>query len=404
MVIESIRVLILSHFYPTPTDSSPGVFFHEQAKQLQAQGTQVIVIAPVPWFPKDLYIKSKWRNYADIPLYAEIDGILVYYPRYFRPPGAWFRAWSGISMYIGLKRLVDQLHQHTNFDLINSHALFPAGHTGLLLGQRLNLPTVCVLHGRDTFVLPFENKYTRRVSMQIICQTDQLIVVSKALKKAAEALAKPKHPVHVVYNGVDTQRFRPDNPEIARKKLALPLNAPLILFIGTGLKHKGLYDLLAVQDLIQQSYPTSKLVVVGANMEQIYASNPTLTERAKSWLIAAGVRPSAEIPTWINACDLLVLPSHSEGLGCVLLEAAACERPTVGTRVQGIQEAIQDGVTGVLVDQDKPIDLAKAIIELLDNPERRAQMGQAGRQRIITQFQWTHNAQHTINLYRELLS
>ncbi|MFC1975745.1 glycosyltransferase, partial [Chloroflexota bacterium] len=184
----------------------------------------------------------------------------------------------------------------------------------------------------------------------------------------------------------------------------LPLEVPLLLFVGTDIRHKGLRDLLEAQDIIRQAYPTSKLIVIGADMEEIYTLDEPLAKKAASWLITAGIRPPAEIPIWMNACDLFVLPSKSEGLGCVFLEAAACCRPAVGTRVPGVQEAIQDKVTGLLVDKGDIHGLARTIIELLDNPERRVQMGQAGHRRVTTQFQWVHNAQRTIKLYHELVS
>lgn len=399
-----ISALILAYFYPTPKDASTGIFLHEQAKQLRDQGVQITVIAPAPWTPKILRYHPKWRRYAQTPAYAQIDGLSIYYPRYFRPPGAWFRALSGLSMYHSIKPLAQTLHHREKFNLVNSHALFPAGHAGLLLGQQFDLPTVCVMHGSDIFVHANESKYTRRVGAQIITQTDQVITVSQALKQSVEALAKPKRPVQVVYNGVDIQRFRPlDNPKQARQRLGLPPDIPLILFIGRDVKLKGLPRILAVQDLIREAHPDSKLVVVGADMNQINQLDANLVNQAASWLHAVGVRPPEEIPDWMNACELLVLPSQSEGLGCVLLEAAACKRPAIGASVQGIKEAIQHGVTGLLVDTDKPDQLAAAVIELLNNPEKRAQMGEAGYQRVVSQFQWRHNAQQTIELYHNLL-
>jgi len=361
------------------------------------------VVAPVPWVPQWLSRPQRWQKYTQTPAQATIDGITVYYPRYIRPPGAWFRGLSGLSMYYSIRGLVRRLHHRQKFDLINSHTIFPAGHAGLLLGRHLDLPTVCVLHGSDLFVHPFENKLTRRVATQVLSQTDQLVTVSQALRAAVKQLATPGRPVRVIYNGVDTHQFRPSNNAAQiRQKLGLPLQVPVILFVGRDLKQKGLPTLLAGQDIIKRNYPHSKLIVVGADKNQLDSLDPALIKKAGPWLVVAGVRPPEEMPLWMNASDLLVLPSRSEGLGCVLLEAAACQRATIGVRVGGIQEAIEHNVTGLLVDNNRPDDLANAIVKLLDNPEQRANMGLAGYRRVLSKFQWSHNAHQTIELYRQL--
>ncbi|MFC1976628.1 glycosyltransferase, partial [Chloroflexota bacterium] len=147
MTSQSISVLLLSHLYPNPVNPAFAVFVHEQVKQLHLQGIRITVMAPVPWWPPQFGFNSRWSNYAKVPERTQMDGVSIYYPRYFRPPGSWFRAWSGFAMYFGVKRLANRLHHHLHFNLIHSHTLFPAGHAGLLLGQQLDLPTICVLQG-----------------------------------------------------------------------------------------------------------------------------------------------------------------------------------------------------------------------------------------------------------------
>lgn len=112
-----------------------------------------------------------------------------------------------------------------------------------------------------------------------------------------------------------------------------------------------------------------------------------------------------DIPLWISASDILVLPSLSEGRPNVILEALACEVPVVATDVGGIPELMVDGETGYLVPAKSPDELSRKINKLLDNKNRREKMGEFGRKSIIQRgLTWEAHAKTTVDIYQELLT
>jgi glycosyltransferase involved in cell wall biosynthesis len=110
----------------------------------------------------------------------------------------------------------------------------------------------------------------------------------------------------------------------------------------------------------------------------------------------------ADIANWIQASDVLILPSHEEGMGRVVLEAMACGTPVIGGNVGGIKEAITEEV-GLLITPESPEELSLAIEKLLDNKPLRDRMGIAGRKRALEYFDITVHAVNMMNLFQEMV-
>ena len=106
----------------------------------------------------------------------------------------------------------------------------------------------------------------------------------------------------------------------------------------------------------------------------------------------------------MKSFDLFVMSSVTEGLGSAMLEAMTARRAVVGTRAGGIPEAVVDGVTGLLVPPHDDKALADAIVELLKDPDRREQFGEAGRKRVIEEFSVERMVRRTVEAYRLALS
>ena len=116
-----------------------------------------------------------------------------------------------------------------------------------------------------------------------------------------------------------------------------------------------------------------------------------------------GAQPHNKIPDFLSASDILVLPSYNEGLPNVVLEAMACSRPVVATKVGGIPEVVKDGETGFLVNKEDVNSLIKAIDKLLSNEKLCIEMGLSGRKIIEEKFTWEKNAKKHIEIYEKLI-
>ena len=145
-----VRVLSISHLYPTPNDEFKGLVVHQQMKELINLGHEVKVLSPIAWTPFLIrQMKQKWKAYSKIPEHIERDGIDIYYPRYLVFPKALFLASSGSRLYHEIKGLTDYIYKMFPFDLIHAHAALPDGYAAMLLAQEYRKPLVITFRATD---------------------------------------------------------------------------------------------------------------------------------------------------------------------------------------------------------------------------------------------------------------
>jgi glycosyltransferase involved in cell wall biosynthesis len=233
--------------------------------------------------------------------------------------------------------------------------------------------------------------------------TCRIITVSEALRQeliAREGL-KPEHVV-TVYNGINPEEFQVAEPrEALRRRLGLPVEAPLVGTVTRLVPQKGLCYLIEAAALFP---PEERPVFVVVGDGPLRAELRELADKSgvSSRFVLAGVR--RDVPLILGALDLLVLPSVTEGLGLILLEAMAASLPVVATAVGGVPEVVLDGETGVLVPPGDPAALARAIADLLRVPERARRLGAAGRERVARLFTVERMVGQISALYQEALA
>jgi glycosyltransferase involved in cell wall biosynthesis len=155
-----------------------------------------------------------------------------------------------------------------------------------------------------------------------------------------------------------------------------------ILYAGVLTPLKGIHHLVNAFVLIAEHFPSAQLFIVGKDENKTYAAN--LREQTKKLGLNdrvqfIGPQPQSELAIWMAKASVLVVPSMSEGLGRVIIEAMATGTPVIGSRVGGILELVQDGVTGFLVPPGDENALAEKLRWILNNPDRGRVMGKAGR-------------------------
>ncbi len=268
---------------------------------------------------------------------------------------------------------------------------------GVTLGRLLKVPVMT--HIRNTFDKDKVKKYW-------LDKTSLIITVSEAvacpLKEAGLAY-------RVIYNGVDLKVFnreRVSGQEVCRE-LGLE-GASVILLPGRVDTTKGQREAVLAMERIVKEVGQAVLVIVGETsrqevglMEELkaLARNTGVEER----VIFTGVR--GDMPALYAAADLVIMPSlesAQEGFGRVLIETMAMGKATVATRTGGIPEVVEDGVTGLLVPPGDREALAKAVIELLENGEKRREMGEAGYRRVKELFDLNGTVAQVERIYDEI--
>ena len=254
-----------------------------------------------------------------------------------------------------------------------------------------------------------------------ILDADAIIAVSKGTKADIQAAYPDIDPsrIHVIYNGIDLAEYRKTAETQALSDYGVDPAVPYVLFVGRITRQKGVTHLV---DAISYLPPDTQVVLcAGApDTPEIAAELRNKVEAARThhprivWIEKMVTKQQA-IQLYSN-CQVFCCPSVYEPFGIINLEAMACRAPVVASATGGIKEVVVDGETGYLVpfDQD-PVtsfptdpdkfarDLAARINQMLSDPERCRQFGDAGRRRVEEVFSWTAIAQQTIHLYSQLI-
>jgi D-inositol-3-phosphate glycosyltransferase len=214
----------------------------------------------------------------------------------------------------------------------------------------------------------------------------------------------------VIYNGVDVERFKPDEEYADQDyavlaKLGLERStdlAPAILYAGRLIRWKGVEYLIKALPLLEPK--STRLWIAG---EGTYRVDLELLARelgVENRIFFLGKLEQDELVSLYRSASMLVATSFvNETFGMALCEAMACEAAVVATNFGGFREVVQDGITGLLVRPQDPVDLAAKINTLLANPQLAAEYGRAGRERVIQEFSWSAVTDRLEEVYRCLV-
>lgn len=245
-------------------------------------------------------------------------------------------------------------------DVILAYWLYPDASGALQIARELGVPLVAGARGSDIRV---RDAISRRLTAPVVRAAERLLVVSADLGRLAERDygADPAR-VRVIPNGCDAATFRLSDRAAARLQLGIAADAELVLYVGRLVAEKGLRELLDAMRALRVSHPRAELALVGDG-----PMRGELEERARDpgeRLRLTGAQAAGTVAQWMAACNLLALPSYSEGHPNVLVEALACGRPVVSCPVGGVPEVV-DASCAVLVPPRDAGALAEALAAVL---------------------------------------
>ena len=204
------------------------------------------------------------------------------------------------------------------------------------------------------------------------------------------------HSILIQGSGVDLSVF---------KASPLPSGVPVVILPSRMLTEKGVYEFVEAAKIVNNSKKMARFVLVG-DIDQFNPSSVSQDELSawENMGVVEGLGFCDDMHSVLSIATIITLPSYREGFPKAIIEAAACGRAVVTTDVPGCRDAIEDGVTGLLVPVRDAKALAKAIISLLDDRERCAEMGRAGRRRAEQLFDVNFVVEKHMEIYHELLS
>jgi glycosyltransferase involved in cell wall biosynthesis len=298
---------------------------------------------------------------------------------------------------VGGVRTLARLLRDERVDVLHTHTLAVANALGRLAARRAELPVVSHLHIENHFRAATK-PLLRAADNRTARSSASLVAVSEDTKRAYEQQGYP-HRIEVVYNGVELDGAGASG---LRAELGIPDDAPLVGEVGRLCDVKGQRELIEALTQV----PDARAVFVGADLEQGGAYEAALVRTAerlgvRDRVVFAGRRENAA--SLLAEFDVFALPSWTEGLPLVVLEAMAQRRAVVATPVGGTPEVVVDGETGLLVPPRNPAALAEALRTLLADAELRRRMGDAGYERVRARFSAQAMTGRMLEIYDEVV-
>ena len=385
-----MKILVLSHLYPNVISKIYGSFVHNQARFLK-EHCQLEIVAPVPWFPLPGF--GLWSAYRHVPRREVLDEIEVRHPRRFALPRRMFftQQWR-----FHLKALLNAVEYIP--DIIHAHCAYPDGRAAIEYGSQTGRPVVITVHGSDIKILPKLKSQWRQLIAETLTQAAAVIAVSQELRREVLQLGVPADKVCCIPNGVDCQLFSTIGSRQSGKE------GWRLLYVGRFVEAKGLRVLLAALAAVRSQGRDVSLTLIGGHpttgtaqpfLSQVNALN--LSEHVSF----EDAVPWEELPSYMAAADLFVLPSFSEGLTTSLVEAMSCGLPVVATRCGGPEEVVNEEV-GRLVAVGDAEDLAAGILAVLDEYDRYDR--EAIRRQAEERYDYRRVAARIYAVYEEVLA
>jgi len=305
---------------------------------------------------------------------------------------------------------VSKIIEKNKIDLIHAHFAYPEGLVGLLAKKITSKPLVVTVHGYDILVEK-SVKYGVRLSKRIdavvrlvLNNADAIIAASRATFNEVRKIVWQIDKVHLIPNGVDTQRF---NPEINILDVKKTLGIENCFIIFTLRHHEPRYGLeyliRAIPIVLKQRNDVVFVIGGEGSLRQYYEQLAIKLGVGKNVVFTGKISPN-EVPLYYSISHVVVVPSLQEAFGLVVAEAMACGKPVIGTRVGGIPDQIIDGYNGFLVEPRNPIQIAEKILWLIEHPNEAKQMGINGRKIVEEKFNIKRRIERIISLYEGLLA
>jgi glycosyltransferase involved in cell wall biosynthesis len=232
--------------------------------------------------------------------------------------------------------------------------------------------------------------YDRRMMMDAIRQADAYIALTSFERDYLVDRGIQPDRIAIVGPGVDADAFLKADGAAIRARYGWG-RAPVVAIMAKHVARKRFDALLTAMPTVWSSHPDARLLIAGARTPyspEIEAMVGALPARWRDQITLVSDFSEAEKPALLAACDVLALPSGYESFGIAFLEAWACGKPVVGARVGAIPSVIDEGRDGLLAPYGDPAGLARAIQQLLADPQQRAQIGQAGQRKVLHEHTW----------------
>jgi glycosyltransferase involved in cell wall biosynthesis len=337
-----------------------------------------------------LILTSEWS--ATNPIFEQIHGIRNVRWQ-VRPYSRGMGIKEKISYFLWERRFRAQFARfcsEQNVKVVNIH--YPGGMAftfdRLLRSRADHLPLLLSFHGTDVSNLANASDEEKREWKALLKRVHGTVACSGDLAKRICKAIGDDLECHIIYSGVDVEKF------VTQGAGSSATGGTVVLNVGKFDYNKGQHLLIEAFAVIAVEFPKALLHLVGGNGAHLnslrdLAAKTGLGDRIQFFVDIA----PEDMPAHFAHADFFAFPSYSEGCGLVLLEAAAFALPIVASRVGGVPELIDDGVTGLLIEAGDTAALVHALRRLMSEPSAAKQLGDRMHQRVRDDFSWLNTMQ-----------
>ncbi len=376
--------------YPSLVNGHEATYFANQVESLARVGdVDIRVVAPITWIPKWIAFSSpRWQRRMKIERAYKHNHIQVYRPRFLRLITLKNSCCSDLLLMEGvIRRQLFELKP----DLVHVHGANFFGLSALNAASSLSIPTVLTLHGGDVYNTPYLSKKHFEVFKKALKISSVCIAVSSDLAEHAMRITG----VDVLHLpiGIDIGRFSdPMTVVEARDRFGFSHESRVVLYLGNLLQSKGVQVML---DALGKS---------GVGEIGVFAGDGPMASNILKHSSAKLIGPVSysDIPSLIKAADILVLPSFSEGLPTVVIEAGALGVPVIGTSVGGIPSLLSDD-RGYLVPVNDPLALSKTIAHVFENQQEAHENSKRLHDFVKEHYDANVNSANLMKIYKQLI-
>lgn len=389
--MSRLRVLSLSTLYPNDLTPNFGVFVERQMQAVAKRGdVDLVMVNPLGIPPFPLSLLPRYRALGQLADAEQRGSVAVLRPQFRLVPGIGSHRNARAEARAVLP-LARSLHAEVAFDVVDAQFFYPDGPAAVAVGKALGVPVSIKARGADIHhwgTAPATREQVRAAGLA----AQGVLAVSQGLADDMAALGLPRERITVHRTGLNADLFRPYDRRLCRDQLNLARDARVLATVGALIPRKG--QRFAIEALA--GLPGAILLLAGTGPDE--SALKSLAERVgvADRVRFLGAVPHGDLPIVLNAADVFVLPTASEGLANAWVEALACGTPVVTTPIPGALELITDPIAGRLVPRSAP-DIALAVAAILADPPAPEAVSAA-----VDGFSWDTNAEELVAHWRRL--